>query len=45
MLWKKKSRERKRDTQRKILIGAYFIDKASDKDSLDSLVPTNGWVP
>lgn len=32
-----KSRERKRDTRRKILIGAYFIDKATEEDSLDTL--------
>jgi len=32
-----KSRERKRDTRRKILIGAYFIDKATEEGVLDSL--------
>lgn len=32
-----KSRERKRDTRRKILIGAYFIDKATEEGNLDSL--------
>ena len=32
-----KSRERKRDTRRKILIGAYFMDKATEEGSLDSL--------
>ncbi len=32
-----KSRERKRDTRRKILIGAYFMDKATDEGSLDAL--------
>ena len=32
-----KARERKRDTRRKILIGAYFIDKAAEEGSLDSL--------
>ena len=32
-----KSREIKRDTRRKILIGAYFIDKANEEESLDSL--------
>ncbi len=32
-----KSRERKRDTRRKILIGSYFLDKASEEGTLDSL--------
>lgn len=32
-----KSRERKRDTRRKILIGSFFIDKANQDGSLDSL--------
>jgi large subunit ribosomal protein L7/L12 len=32
-----KARERKRDTRRKILIGAYFIDKAAEEGGLDSL--------
>lgn len=32
-----KSRERKRDTRRKILIGAYFIDKATEDGSLNDL--------
>ena len=32
-----KSRERKRDTRRKILSGAYFIDKATEEGNLDSL--------
>lgn len=32
-----KSRERKRDTRRKILIGAYFIDRAAEEGNLDSL--------
>lgn len=32
-----KSRDRKRDTRRKILIGAYFMDKATEEGSLDSL--------
>ncbi|HCC3261866.1 mobilization protein [Legionella pneumophila serogroup 1] len=32
-----KSRERKRDTRRKILIGSYFLDKASEEGALDSL--------
>lgn len=32
-----KSRERKRDTRRKILIGAYFIDKANEEGELDAL--------
>ena len=33
-----KSRERKRETRRKILIGAYYIDKAKEKDSFDNIV-------
>ncbi len=32
-----KSRERKRDTRRKILVGSYFIDKANKDGCLDSL--------
>jgi hypothetical protein len=32
-----KTRERKRDTRRKILIGAYFIEKANEEGSLDAL--------
>ncbi|WP_419421451.1 mobilization protein (plasmid) [Legionella sp. D16C41] len=32
-----KSRERKRDTRRKILIGSYFIDKASQEGTLFDL--------
>ena len=32
-----KSRERKCDTRQKILIGAYFIDKATEEGSLDTL--------
>ena len=32
-----KARERKRDTRRKILIGAYFIDKAIEEGGLDAL--------
>lgn len=32
-----KSRERKRDTRRKILIGSYFLDKACEEGTLDSL--------
>lgn len=32
-----KARERKCDTRRKILIGAYFIDKANEEGNLDSL--------
>jgi hypothetical protein len=37
--WKlcKKARERKRDTRRKILIGAYFMDKATEEGALDTL--------
>ncbi len=32
-----KARARKQDTRRKILIGAYFIDKAIDEGALDAL--------
>lgn len=32
-----KSRERKRDTRRKILVGAYFIDKANLEGTLQEL--------
>lgn len=32
-----KSRERKRDTRRKILIGSYFLDKTNEQGTLDSL--------
>lgn len=32
-----KARERKRNTRRKILIGAYFIEKANEEGSLDAL--------
>jgi hypothetical protein len=32
-----KSRDRKRDTRRKILIGSYFLDKAGEEGTLDSL--------
>ena len=32
-----KSRERKRDTRRKILLGSYFLEKANEDGSLDSL--------
>jgi len=32
-----KSRERKRDARRKILIGSYFLDKAHKEGSLSSL--------
>ena len=32
-----KSRERKRDTRRKILIGAYFMEQATEEGYLDSL--------
>ncbi|CZI42114.1 TPA: mobilization protein [Legionella pneumophila] len=32
-----KSRERKRDTRRKILVGSYFIDKANQEGTLSSL--------
>ena len=32
-----KSREKKRDTRRKILIGAYFLDKARKEGAMSSL--------
>lgn len=32
-----KSRARKRDTRRKILVGSYFIDKANQERTLSSL--------
>jgi hypothetical protein len=32
-----KSRDRKRDTRRKILLGSYFLDKAGEEGTLDSL--------
>lgn len=32
-----KSRERKRDTRRKILVGSYFIDKANQEGTLFDL--------
>lgn len=40
-----KVRERKHDTRRKILIGAYFIDKAHEEGGLSSLYQKNGWIP
>ena len=33
-----KSRERKRETRRKILIGSYFLEKARSENSYDDLV-------
>jgi hypothetical protein len=40
-----KSRERKRDTRRKILIGAYFIDKANEEGGLNALFQQlNGYL-
>jgi len=33
-----KSREKKRDTRRKILIGAYYLDKARAENGWDDLV-------
>ena len=32
-----KSRERKQDTRRKILVGSYFIDKAKEEGEIESL--------
>lgn len=31
------SRERKRDTRRKILVGAYYLDKAKEDGSMDKI--------
>lgn len=33
-----KNRERKEETRRKILIGSYFLDKAKNEDSFESIV-------
>ena len=33
-----KTREKKRDTRRKILIGAYYLDKAKSENSFDEIV-------
>jgi hypothetical protein len=33
-----KTRERKRETRRKILIGAYYLDKAVKENSFDKIV-------
>jgi len=32
-----KAREKKRDTRRKILIGAYYLDKARDESTMDEV--------
>jgi hypothetical protein len=32
-----KSRERKRDTRRKILVGSYFLSKANEENTLPNL--------
>jgi uncharacterized coiled-coil DUF342 family protein len=32
-----KSRERKRDTRRKILVGAYYLDKAKDDGTMATI--------
>ena len=32
------SRERKRETRRKILVGAYYLDKARDDNKFDDLI-------
>lgn len=37
-----KSRERKQDTRRKILVGSYFIDKAKEEDGIESLYQLMG---
>ena len=33
-----KSRERKRETRRKILIGAYYLDKAKEEGTFDKII-------
>ena len=33
-----KTRERKRETRRKILVGAYYLDQAREKHQFDALV-------
>lgn len=33
-----KTRERKRDTRRKILIGAYYLDKAVEENRFDGII-------
>ena len=33
-----KTRERKRETRRKILVGAYYLDKARQEDAFNQLV-------
>lgn len=35
-----KARERKRETRRKILVGAYFLDQAKQEGNLDTLYQT-----
>lgn len=35
-----KTRERKRETRRKILIGAYFLEKAKQEGTVESLMAT-----
>lgn len=37
-----KSRERKQDTRRKILVGSYFIDKAKEEGGIESLYQLMG---
>ncbi len=37
-----KSRERKQDTRRKILVGSYFIDKAKEEGGVESLYQLMG---
>ena len=37
-----KSRERKQDTRRKILVGSYFIDKAKEEGGVESLYKLMG---
>lgn len=32
-----KSKEKKKDTRRKILVGAYYLDKAKKENSMDAL--------
>ncbi|PJD93126.1 MAG: mobilization protein [Legionella sp.] len=37
-----KSRERKQDTRRKILVGSYFLDKAKEDGGIESLYQLMG---
>ena len=37
------SRERKRETRRKILVGAYYLDKARSENRFDEIVKLMEW--